>query len=181
MFALKLFKPMKNSLSLAVFLGLTLTQSPLLAAEIPEAWKPFQFLIGDWVGSGSGKPGEGSGEFSLKFDLDQKVLIRRNRNQLAPTAKQPAGAVHEDLMIIYRQPGNGAFRADYFDNEGHVIHYAITLGEHSAVFESDEPGNATRFKLSYDLKSDGVLSIDFAIAGPGKPFQTYVSGTVRRK
>jgi hypothetical protein len=172
---------MQKGFSIAVFLLVALTQRHSLAAEIPEAWKPFQFLLGDWVGSGSGKPGEGSGEFSLKFDLDQRVLVRRNRNQLAPTAKQPEGAIHEDLMIIYRQPGNGAFRADYFDNEGHVIHYAISLAEHRAVFESDEPGNATRFKLTYDLKSDGLLSIDFAVAGPGKPFQTYVSGTARRK
>jgi hypothetical protein len=172
---------MKNAFSLVGLLVLSLTQNASLAADIPEAWKPFQFLIGDWVGSGSGKPGEGTGEFSLKFDLDQKILLRRNRNQLAPTANQPAGAVHEDLMIIYQQPGSGAFRADYFDNEGHVIRYAISIAQHTAVFESDEPGNATRFKLTYELKSDGLLSITFAIAGPGKPFQTYVSGTVRRK
>jgi hypothetical protein len=172
---------MKNAFSIAVFLLAALTQGHSLAAEIPEVWKPFQFLLGDWVGSGSGKPGDGSGEFSLRFDLDQKILIRRNRAQLAPTAKQLAGAVHEDLMIIYRQPGNGAFRADYFDNEGHVIHYAISLAEHSAVFESDEPGDAMRFKLTYDLKSDGLLSIDFAVGGPGKPFQSYVSGTARRR
>jgi hypothetical protein len=172
---------MKNAFPFVGLLVLALTRSNSVAADTPEAWKPFQFLIGDWVGSGSGKPGEGSGEFSLKFDLDQKILVRRNRDQLAPTAKQPAGAVHEDLMIIYQQPGSGAFRADYYDNEGHVIHYAISLAEHTAVFESDEPGNATRFKLTYELKSDGLLSITFAVAGPGKPFQTYVSGTARRK
>ena len=172
---------MKNALPLLGLLVLAIGQRDSVAVDIPEAWKPFQFLIGDWVGSGSGKPGEGSGEFSLKFDLDQKILLRRNRNQLAPTAKQPAGAVHEDLMIIYQQPGSGAFRADYFDNEGHVIRYAISVKEHTAVFESDDPGNATRFKLTYELTSDGVLSITFAIAGPGKPYQTYVSGTARRK
>jgi hypothetical protein len=172
---------MRKAVALVGLLGLALAGRHSSAAEIPEAWKPFQFLIGDWVGSGSGKPGEGTGEFSLKFDLDQKILVRRNRALLAPTAKQPTGAVHEDLMIIYQQPGPGAFRADYFDNEGHVIHYSISLADHSAVFESDQPGNATRFKLTYELKSDGVLSIDFAVAGPGKPFQTYVSGTARRK
>jgi hypothetical protein len=157
-----------------------LIQSQLLAAEIPDAWKPFQFLLGDWVGSGSGKPGENSGEFSLKFDLDQKILVRRNRNQLAPNAKQ-GGAVHEDLMIIYPQPGNGPFQAEYFDSEGHVIHYAISFVDHTAVFESDGPTTAPRFKLSYDLKPDGLLGINFAIAPPGKPFQTYVSGTAKRK
>ena len=153
----------------------------LLTAEFPESWKPFQFLIGDWVGSGAGKPGQGTGEFSLKFDLDNKILVRRNHNQLAPTAGQPSGALHEDLMIIYRQPANSSFRADYFDNEGHVIRYAISFAEHAAVFESDEPGNTTKFKLIYELRPDGLLNIQFAVAAPGKPFQTYVTGTAKRK
>src|SRR3974390_68800 len=98
---------MKRTFHSAALLLLALRQTHLRAAEIPDAWKPFQFLLGDWVGTGSGKPGEGTGEFSLKFDLNQKVLIRRNRNELAPGPKEPAGAVHEDLMIIYQQPGNG--------------------------------------------------------------------------
>jgi hypothetical protein len=37
------------------------------------------------------------------------------------------------------------------------------------------------FKLSYELKPDGMPAINFAMAGPGKPFQTYISGTARRK
>src|SRR5262245_14240036 len=171
---------MKKTLLLTSVLLLGL-QSCLLVADVPDPWKPLQFLVGDWVGSGTGKPGQGSGEFSLKFDLDNKVLVRRNRNQLAASPNQPSGAVHEDLMLIYQQPGTSSFRADYFDNEGHVIHYAISFADHAAVFESDEPGNATRFKLIYDLRPDGLLSIQFAVAAPGKPFQTYVTGTAKRK
>jgi hypothetical protein len=176
----KIFSSMKNIL---VWVGLLVLgiQSRSFAEDVPEVWKPFQFLIGDWIGSGSGKPGQGSGEFSLKFDLDNKILVRRNRNQLAPTAGQASAAVHEDLMVIYPQPGNSSFRAVYFDNEGHVIHYGISLADRTAVFESNEPGNATKFKLTYELKPDALLSIQFAIAAPGKPFQTYVSGTAKRK
>ena len=172
---------MKNVLSLMGLLAAVLTQSYSPAAQVPDAWKPFEFLVGDWVGSGSGKPGEGSGAFSLKFDLDQKILLRRNRNQIAPTTNHPEGAVHEDLMIIYQPPGNSAFRADYWDSEGHVIHYAVSVAEHRAVFESDGAGNTTRFRLTYELEPDGLLNVVFAVAGPGKPFQTYVSGTARRK
>lgn len=141
-------------------------QNCSLAANVPEPWKPFQFLIGDWVGSGSGKPGQGSGEFSVKLDLNNKVLIRRNRNQLAPPASQTAGAVHEDLMIIYQLPASSQFRADYFDSEGPVIRCTISFSEHAAVFESEEAGNATRFKLNYERKPEGLLGIQFAIAAP---------------
>jgi hypothetical protein len=73
--------------------------------------------------------------------LNNKVLIRRNRNQLAPPASQTAGAVH----------------ADYFDSEGPVIRCTISFSEHAAVFESEEAGNATRFKLNYERKPEGLL------------------------
>jgi len=150
----------------------------LWAAEPREndAWKPFQFLIGDWIGSGSGKPGEGTGEFSLAFDLDKKILIRRNRNNLGPKTGEKAGAVHEDP-----QSSNGPFRAEYFDSEGHVVHYGVSFAEHKAIFESVAASPGPKYKLTYELKPEGVLAIHFAVARPGAGFQTYVNGIAKRK
>jgi hypothetical protein len=170
---------MKNPFLLALLLALAVTNRPICAAENPAVWKPFEFMIGNWVGTGSEKSNQGSGEFSLNFDLGQKILVRKNRARLTTGAKQPA-TEHEDLMIIYPQPGN-RFRADYYDNEGNVIHYGVSFGQNTAVFESDEPGTPTKFKLTYELKQDGTLKIDFAIAPPGKPFQTCLSGAAKRK
>jgi hypothetical protein len=146
-----------------------------------DMWKPFEFLIGDWVGSGTGKPGEGVGEFSLAYELDKKILVRKNRNVIAGKADEKPSVTHEDLMIIYPQPGKASFRADYFDNEGHIIHYAVTVAEHKAVFESDEAAPGPKFRLRYELKPDGLLGLEFAIAAPGKGFQPYVTGTMKRK
>lgn len=146
-----------------------------------DTWKPFEFMIGDWVGSGAGKPGERTGEFSLAYDLDKKILIRRNRNVPAGKAGEKANVTHEDLMVIYPQSGKAAFRADYFDNEGHIIHYAVAVAEHKAVFESDESAAGPKYRLMYELKPGGLLAIEFAIAAPGKDYQTYVSGMMRRK
>jgi len=169
---------------LAKLTGLLLLALPYHAnaADAPiEAWKPVEFLVGDWVGSGSGKPGEGAGEFSMKFDLDHKILVRRNRNQLVPKPGEKNGAIHEDLMIIYPQPGKRQLRAEFFDNEGHVIHYAVSATDHKAIFQSDDSSAVPKFRLTYELRSDNVLAIEFAIAPPGRPFQAYVSGTARRK
>jgi hypothetical protein len=170
---------MKNPLFLFLLFGLAQNQLP--AAEVPDAWKPFQFMMGDWVGVGSEKSSQGTGEFSLKFDLDQKILVRKNRANLGQSTKQLPGGTHEDLMVIYPQPGTGRFRADYFDNEGNVIHYAISFAVHKVVFESDDPSNPAKFRLTYELKPDGTINIDFAIASPGKPFQTCLSGVAKRK
>ena len=49
-----------------------------LPAQAPDPFGPVRFLAGDWVGEGSGDPGKGSGEFSFRFELDGKALVRRS-------------------------------------------------------------------------------------------------------
>jgi hypothetical protein len=146
-----------------------------------DLWKPFQFIIGDWVGGGSGKPGQGTGEFSLKPDLSNKILVRRNRNEYPAQAGQAKGLTHEDLMIIYPPQGSEPYRAVYFDSEGHVIHYAITASEDKIVFLSEGAPAAPRFRLTYHKKANDALDIDFAMAPPNQDFHPYLSGTVTRK
>ena len=120
-----------------------------------------RFLQGDWIAEG--------GSFSLRPELDGKILVRRNHSQ--PTGGNP----HEDLMVIH--PG----AADYWDNEGHVIHYAVTADGRSAVFLSREDGAGPRFRLTYVSTGAHTVSIKFEIAPPGKPFQSYLEGKVHRK
>lgn len=156
----------------------------LLVTKIDGAddpWKPLQFMIGDWVGTGSGKPGQGGGEFSLRPDLANKILVRHNHSEYPARPGQSQGVVHDDLMIIYLPQGSGAFRAEYFDSEGHVIHYVISFSEDKAVFLSDAPTSSPRFRLTYQKKSENELGIDFAIAPPNQDFHPYLSGTVTRK
>lgn len=86
-------------------------------------------------------------------------------------------------MLIYRAPGPG-LRALYVDNENHVIQYSVTTADDpkTAVFLSDEAPGAPRFRLTYRMKSDGILAIVFDIAPPGaKDFKTYLEGSARKK
>ena len=66
---------------------LTLTMSPAQA----EDWGPLNFLIGNWVGEGSGKPGEATGAFSLLPDLQGAVLVRKNFAEYPALANLPFG------------------------------------------------------------------------------------------
>ncbi len=136
------------------------------------------FLVGTWTGEGSGEPGKGSGEFSLKYDLDGRLLIRTNFAEYPATADRPAFR-HDDLMITYSE--GGALRAIYFDSEGHVIRYNVTASPNSAVFLSEPPGPI--YRLSYTAKDANHVSIKFEIAPPDKPneFKTYIEASARRK
>ncbi len=166
-------------LLLTVVLAVPLSAQPLAP---PPDWSAWQFLIGDWVGEGSGVSGEAVGGFSFGYDLQQRILVRKNFADYPATPTHPAFS-HTDLMIIYSE--NDTTRAVYFDNEGHVIHYTITLSPDSGqfVFLSDTQPAAPRFRFTYTKITVGRVKIRFDIAPPGEPgaFAPYLTATARRK
>src|SRR5690349_8921140 len=81
-------------------------------------WSAWQPLVGHWVADPS--PDGAVGSFSFTSELQSRVLMRKN------VADYPKTKVHhEDLMVVYK--GETLTRADYWDNEGHVIRYTVTL------------------------------------------------------
>ncbi len=141
-----------------------------------DPWAPVSFLIGEWEATGGGIPGASTGSFSFTPELGGRVLIRRNLSE------SPGGR-HEDLMMLYGEPQVG-LRAIYADDEGHVIHYAVSRSEGPASVEflSDALPGAPRFRLSYRMNPDSTVSISFDIAPPGSErFKTYVTGLARRR
>lgn len=186
---------MRNFLHNKVFLLIALIAFPQFAnagqkTNSAAQWEPFKFLIGDWMGEGTGKPGEASGGFSFQFDLQSKILVRRNYAEYPATAERAAFR-HDDLMIIFEDPSNPAggdgskFRAVYFDNEGHVINYRVSFADSGSTlsFVSDPAASQPRFKFTYRKTSESKMSFEFDIAPPGKPeeFSKYLSGDLRRK
>jgi hypothetical protein len=75
-------------------------------ANTPAGWGPVQYLMGDWIGEGGGAPGQGSGSFSFKPDLQGKILVRKNRAEY-PATKDREAVVHDDLMVVYRDTPDG--------------------------------------------------------------------------
>jgi len=147
-------------------------------------WNEWRFLLGKWVAEGGGQPGQASaGGFSFDFDLQGRVLVRRNYSEYPATASKPPSR-HDDLMVIYQEPEKGT-RAEYFDNEGHVIHYSVSFSEDkkTITFVSDVISSAPRFRFIYRQLKDDLLSLEFDIAPPGKPdsFSKYVEGTAKRR
>jgi len=162
-----------------------LTACPL-RGQAADPWAPLAFLIGEWTGGGSGQPGDAvAGSTRFFMELEGKIMVRKNRAELAARPGENPGNVHEDLMIVYPKAGGSAFIADYFDNEGHVIHYSLSFPgkQPSVVFESDSAAAGPRFRLVYatDPSDRGILVNEFWIARPGGEFRMYLSGKLRKK
>lgn len=150
-----------------------LTWSTAQAAP-PSQLAPLDFLIGDWDAVRA-KPDDGSGKTTFSRALQDRVIERKNIADYPAAAGRPASR-HDDLMLIYATAD--AVRADYFDNEGHVIHYAVTSpAANQAVFVSDATPSAPRYRLTYKLGSDGQLEGQFEVAPPGQAdaFKPYLA------
>lgn len=144
-------------------------------------WDTWRFLLGEWAGTGGGTPGQGGGELSFMFDLQDQVLVRRNHVDFPATAERPAFS-HDDLTIIYPDTA-GSTRAVYFDNEEHVIHYAVTMAADRIMMTSDPDPSSPRFRTTYWKGENETAGTRFEIAPPGKPedFAVYIEGTLKRK
>jgi len=148
-------------------------------AQPSDPYAPLHFLIGEWVADGPATAG--SGHFEFTRDLQGNVIVRRNHAE-SPAAGDRPVADHDDLMVIYRE--GGGTRAIYFDNEGHVIRYAVEAGGPDAVtFVSEAAAGAPRYRLSYKKLPDGRMGGKFEVAPPGKPeeLKTYLEWTAKRK
>jgi len=151
-----------------------LVAAALSASAQSANWKPLEFLLGKWTGAAGAEDtphGAGQGAFSFDLDLNQRIIIRRNN------ASYDSGTPHDDLMVIYTE---GSTRAIYFDSEGHVIRYHVTVPEaNRAVFESEGTQAGPKYRLTYWLER-GSLRGQFEIAEPGGEFKKYLSWSSKR-
>jgi hypothetical protein len=143
-------------------------------------WQPLSWLIGDWTGAGTFGPGKGSGSFSFQPDLQGKILVRKSFAEYPATAGKPAYR-HDDLTVVFRE--GASFKAIYFDNEEHVIRYAIDVSPDAdtVVFVSDATAGMARFRLTYHRTGATALAGKFEVASPGKPFATYLEWKAQKQ
>lgn len=159
---------------------LLLFSAAIFSQDKGNKWQPFNYLIGNWKGEGSGKPGEGGGVFSFAFELDSSVVVRESHSEY-PAAKDKPLIVHEDLLIIYPGDSVSSFKANYFDNEGHVIHYRVTFKENNEIlFTSVKTENAPVFRLSYKAVDKDIVNTKFEMSRDGEHFFTYIQGNSSR-
>jgi hypothetical protein len=143
-------------------------------------WNKWNWIVGEWVGEGSGTPGQALGWFSLQPDLDGKILVRKNHSEYPATPDKPK-SIHDDLMIVYPAESGEAKKAIYFDNEGHVINYVITYSEKSIIFTSEKIFNSPIFRLIYFSLDNETINVKFEMSQDGEKFITYTEGKCRKK
>ena len=135
------------------------------------------FLIGEWTGVDEVNQ-KSSGGSTFSFNLDSNIIIRNNYADY-PAANDRPAISHKDLMVIYK--AKDSIMASYYDNEGHIIKYSISVDSNKAVFTSVPVQGEPQFRLSYVIAGSTTLDCIFEIAPPGKAFFTYLTGKLKKK
>ena len=158
--------------------GTLLAQS----ATKPDPWAGLRFLIGTWEAktTGGGAQAQGAGEYTFRLELRGHVMARHS-SYASCKGPEDFNCEHGDLLYIYPEGNGQGFRGIYFDNEGHVIHYAVSVpGPGTVVLLSDPGGQGPQFRLSYEL-TGGVMTGKFQMKMPGQAdFATYLEWTGAR-
>ena len=152
-----------------------------------DPFNPVRQLIGKWEGDSQGEPGVGKMEREYVFVLRDRFLRVSNKAVYPPQKKNPKGEVHEDLGFIGYDRALKKLVFRQFHIEGFVIHYSwesISADGLSFAFISTAIENIAfgwRARETYRFLSNDEFIETFALAGPGKEFETYSETRFRRK
>jgi hypothetical protein len=157
------------------------------AQNASQPTNPFQqlsFLNGTWEAKTVNAPAvTARGTYIFRTELNGHILARHSTSNSA-SCKGPADfdCDHGDLLYVYADAPGQPLRAIYFDNEGHVIHYTVTVPTAAtAEFLSDSSQPGPQFRLLYELKGT-AMSGKFQMRQPGQQdWHSYLEWTGSKK
>jgi hypothetical protein len=166
---------------LTIICMLLLSAVHVTQGEEPDPLAPLRFLLGEWQAIDGSSSSNAAGRYTFSETLHGRLISRTSWAEYPARNGRPASR-HDDFMTIYVE-ADSMLKADYYDNEGHIIRYAVhVLADRNVEFVSLSNGTSPQYRLSYSLKHDGVLTGRFEIAPPGKPdaFSTYLSWSSKK-
>jgi hypothetical protein len=174
---------------LKITLTLFLISAPFLAQSntTTDVWQPMKYFVGQWEGTGKGKPGESKVRRDYRFVMNGKFLQVQNQSEYAPQAANPKGESHEDWGLISFDKARKQFVLRQFHVEGFVTQYMTTSirdDGKTIVFTSESIENIPagwRARETYKIISEDEFTETFELAGPGKEFELYTENRLRRK
>lgn len=161
--------------------------SPGQSQESPDIWAPFRFFVGSWEGRGEGGQGVSTGEQTFAFILRGTYLHARNKAIFPPQEKNPKGETHEDWGVFSYDKSRKTFVLRQFHVEGFVNLYVLertpadgkTFVFVTEAIENIPAGFTAR--LTYRVLDADTFEQTFDLAAPGKDFECYSNGVMKRK
>ncbi len=135
----------------------------------PEPFRALQFLEATWEARTQGDSGvKSTGSYTFRRELGGHILARHSTSDVGCKGPAAFDCEHGDLLYVYEEAPGQPLKAIYFDNEGHVIHYDVSVPDpHTVIFLSEASRPGPQFRLMYELKG-ASMSGKFQMHMPGQ-------------
>jgi THAP4-like, heme-binding beta-barrel domain len=166
--------------------ALLLSAFLFLQAPTSDVLGPLNFFIGEWTGTSSGKPGQGTVRRTYELTLNSRVLQVENRVVYLPQEKNKSGETHDDLGLITFDRGRKRFVYRQAHSEGFVNTYVadpVESGAKTVVFTSESIENIPngwRARETYLITGPDSFVERFELAEPGNDFTPYSEAVLTR-
>lgn len=148
----------------------------------------FDFLIGIWIGTGSGFGNEKSKvESEFKYIMNGKYLEVLNESKFEPTESKPKGEHHIDKGMISFDKNRKVFVFRQFNIEGYINQYVLNdslsnntkLVFETEIIENFNPGG----KAKWTIIKTGSKEIEtiFDVSFTGNEFACFGMNTLTKK
>jgi hypothetical protein len=155
--------------------------------RIPLPPKPdfssIEWMIGDWMGRMDRHSPQGQIHLSVAYDLDQRVMVFRERVSLEATGDIPAND-ETSIGILSRAPSGDSYLFQVFASTGFVSQYRVTVAGPEIDFTPDGGSQTPRGWLSRRIIQRGDVdgfTQTIQLAPPLKPFFDYYSAAFTRE
>jgi hypothetical protein len=170
---------------LAWLAALPLTLSSAVAAQ-NDPWTTIRRLVGEWSGTSSGQPGDGTVARRYAFVLNDRYLHETNTSEYPPQERNKKGERHEHWGVFSHDRQHKALVLRHFHVEGFVNTYRQVVADDQSdtvVFESvafENLGADWKGRETYQFVNDDEFIETFELAPPGKPYQLYSRAQLKR-
>ncbi|WP_299577155.1 hypothetical protein [uncultured Sunxiuqinia sp.] len=167
------------TLGLILSLGISFAQT--------NKFEKIDFIIGDWVGTGSGFGNNKSKiESSFHLTMNGQYIEIKNESQFEPTDKNPEGEHHIDKGFISFDKSRNSIILRQFNNEGYYNQYVLNdsiSNENILIFETEFIENfVPNGKAKWTIKriNENEIETIFDVSF-GKDYTCFGTNKLRRK
>jgi hypothetical protein len=154
----------------------------------PDNFRELAFTLGNWRGTSSGEPGEGTVEREYRLELRGRFIRSSSRSTYLAQPRNPKGEVHEDIGFISFDRGRRRHVMRQFYVEDAFTQFVAETGGPQAgrwVFVSEASENfplgpGWRSRETYTIHGADEFEEAFEVAAPGKDFQVYSRTRLKR-
>jgi hypothetical protein len=145
-------------------------------------FSPVEWMLGNWTGQMDRHSPQGEIHLSVSYDLDQRVMMFREKISLASTGELPANK-ESSIGILSRAPSGNSFLFEVYSSNGFISSYRVTVSGPEIDFTPDGGPQPLPGWLSRRIIQRGDVdgfSETVQLAPPLKPFFDYYTAAFTR-